>query len=364
MPWIGISASALRRTATLSTVWLLAMGLHAGPANAGVPVQFDVSAVLNADVIINIDPAGPSGFDASQDSIDGSNFAFATQSATAQEGCSGDPDGLRDDASFTENVFHPAVQLSYRDTDNGNNARLSPGPDSYSIDVPDGQYSAVHVFVTSTDGSSSMDVRLTYATGTTSTASFVVPDWFDDPGSGYALADGRDRMDLLFACEDADTAAIFGFPFQADASRTLLSIEITRTDDDGSRLAFFGATGVTEPMAAPGATCGGAPATIVGTDGDDTLTGTSGADIVAGLGGRDSISGLGGSDVLCGGEGNDVVLGGGGKDRALGDAGKDRLNGGGGGDRLKGGPGPGKDSCVGGGGRDRASGCERRKGIP
>jgi Ca2+-binding RTX toxin-like protein len=362
MLWSGISASALRRTATLSTVWLLAMGLSAGPANAGVPVQFDVSAVLNADVILNTDPAGPSGFDASQDPIDTNNLVFATQSATAQEGCSDDPDGLPDDASFAANVNHPGVQLTYRNTDNGDNARLSPGPDSYSIDVPDGSYSAVHVFATSTEGSSDMDVTLTYGTGTISTASFAVPDWFDDPSGGYALVDGRDRMDLLFACDDADTTAIFGFPLQVDASRTLLSIGIARTDDDGSFLAFFGATGE-EPMA-PEATCGGAPATILGTDGDDTLTGTSAADVVAGLGGNDTMSGLGGRDVLCGGEGNDVVRGGAGKDRALGDAGKDRLNGGGGGDRLKGGPGPGKDTCVGGGGRDRASGCERRKGIP
>lgn len=55
--------------------------------------------------------------------------------------------------------------------------------------------------------------------------------------------------------------------------------------------------------------CDGLPATIVGTDGDDTLTGTEGTDVIAGLGGNDTISGLGGDDVICAGGGDDTVYG-------------------------------------------------------
>lgn len=75
----------------------------------------------------------------------------------------------------------------------------------------------------------------------------------------------------------------------------------------------------------PAAACNGVPATIVGTDGDDTLTGTAGPDVIAGKGGNDKINGLEGDDILCGGDGKDKLKGGKGKDFCLGEAGKDKI---------------------------------------
>lgn len=139
----------------------------------------------------------------------------------------------------------------------------------------------------------------------------------------------------------------------------------------------------------PPARCGGRPATIVGTVGNDTLVGTPRDDVIAGFGGADTIRGRGGNDLVCGGAGrdairggggndllrgqggNDTVRGGGGRDRLLGGAGRDRLFGGRGNDVLAGGPGPdglhggaATDSCAGGRGTDRGRSCERRKSIP
>ncbi len=65
-------------------------------------------------------------------------------------------------------------------------------------------------------------------------------------------------------------------------------------------------------------TCDGQPATIVGTDGQDTLIGTSGPDVIVGLGEKDVIQGEGGADVICGGPGADELDGGGGPDRLFG----------------------------------------------
>ena len=56
-------------------------------------------------------------------------------------------------------------------------------------------------------------------------------------------------------------------------------------------------------------TCDGLPATIVGTQGNDTLTGTAGDDVIAGLDGDDTIAGLDGNDRICGGGGRDTVYG-------------------------------------------------------
>jgi len=93
------------------------------------------------------------------------------------------------------------------------------------------------------------------------------------------------------------------------------------------------------------ALCRNRPATIVGTNGDDTLNGTAEADVIAGLGGIDTINGLRGRDVLCGGPGSDVLSGGTGNDRLIGNQGDDTLLGG-----------PGKDRIWGGWGADFANG--------
>ena len=88
----------------------------------------------------------------------------------------------------------------------------------------------------------------------------------------------------------------------------------------------------TEVAAAP--TCGGEPATIVGTEGDDELRGTPGRDVIVGLGGDDDIGGVDGRDRLCGGPGDDRLYGGHHDDRLIGGPGDDFMIGGGGEDAL------------------------------
>ena len=70
--------------------------------------------------------------------------------------------------------------------------------------------------------------------------------------------------------------------------------------------------------------CGGKPATIVGTEGDDDLRGTDGDDVIVGLGGDDLIKGRGGNDTLCGNAGKDTLVGGPGDDVLRGGGAYDR----------------------------------------
>jgi Ca2+-binding RTX toxin-like protein len=90
-------------------------------------------------------------------------------------------------------------------------------------------------------------------------------------------------------------------------------------------------------------TCGGYPATIVGTGGNNVLTGTSGADVIVGSRGNDVIRGGGGSDTICGNRGSDTIYGQKDPDNLLaGGRGNDDIYGGtdaGEGDSLDGGPG-------------------------
>jgi hypothetical protein len=91
--------------------------------------------------------------------------------------------------------------------------------------------------------------------------------------------------------------------------------------------------------------CGGQPATITGTGGDDTIYGTLGDDVIAGLGGHDRIYGEGGDDIICGDAGDDRIISssngvsllyGGPDSDYLFASGTDRLYGNGGGDDLYG----------------------------
>lgn len=133
------------------------------------------------------------------------------------------------------------------------------------------------------------------------------------------------------------------------------------------------ATATTQVIAAPVPTCGGVPATIVGTPGADVLTGSAGDDVILAGAGSDRIFSFGGKDLICAGPGADLVksgarsdkvLGGPGADRISGGAGADVLRGGHGPDRIRGGRGadllaggPGRDRCFGGPGRDLLRSC-------
>ena len=118
--------------------------------------------------------------------------------------------------------------------------------------------------------------------------------------------------------------------------------------------------------------CGGRPATLFGTAGNDVLTGTAGPDVIVALGGNDAIRGGGGDDTICGGAGADTIRGGAGNDTVPGDLGNNTIRGGAGndvlsgwlgddvlvgdagGDTIRGGA--GNDTVVGGSGADLLSG--------
>lgn len=112
------------------------------------------------------------------------------------------------------------------------------------------------------------------------------------------------------------------------------------------------------PTAAATPRCGGEPATIVGTAGEDTLRGTPGRDVVVARGGHDFVYTGAGPDLVCAGGGWDFVRLGPGRDQARGAGGQDELVGNGGADRLFGAAqvdglqgGPGDDLLRGGAGR-------------
>jgi Ca2+-binding RTX toxin-like protein len=105
--------------------------------------------------------------------------------------------------------------------------------------------------------------------------------------------------------------------------------------------------------------CLGLPASIIGTQGDDSIEGTPGDDVIAAGGGDDHVDARLGDDVVCAGAGADEVHGGLGADVLHGERGEDKLFAGGDADDLVGGRGVdllvggvAADALFGGGGAD------------
>lgn len=100
--------------------------------------------------------------------------------------------------------------------------------------------------------------------------------------------------------------------------------------------------------------CQGLPATIVGTEGNDTIFGTNGADVIVSLGGNDIILSGNGDDVICSGDGRDIILSGNGNDTIKSGAGNDVVYGGNGNDTID--AGAGNDVVMAGNGKDTVRG--------
>jgi Ca2+-binding RTX toxin-like protein len=153
----------------------------------------------------------------------------------------------------------------------------------------------------------------------------VNPTPQEGAGFGSAIARVDSRHD------DAAFGLLVGAPGQ----------DVDGDEDQGRAFLFVG-----KP---PAPVCLGAPATIVGTPGNDVFRGTPGNDVIGGLAGHDVIDGRGGNDLICGGPGNDVIHAGAGNDRVSGGGGNDVLNvvdGVRGNDAVDGGPHVDGDVCA------------------
>ncbi len=100
-----------------------------------------------------------------------------------------------------------------------------------------------------------------------------------------------------------------------------------------------GGTGPEAELSAGGPTCEGLPATIVGTDRNDTLDGTPGPDVIVAKSGNDLVRAYGDDDVVCGGPGNDKIMTGDGDDVSFGGLGNDWVTSAAGAERVVGGDG-------------------------
>jgi LPXTG-site transpeptidase (sortase) family protein len=276
---------------------LVATGLGSSTARA-LPltstVQFTMP--LNADVVINRTGGTTDNTQIGVDGDGGNNYCYLTQTAAANY--NGNPNGIPDNGFIAANTFHPDVQLSVNNGNNGNNSYRFAATGSFNINVPDGNYSYVHIFGTTGNGTATFRLTLNYSDGSVNTSSVTLQDWYDDfqgaPGGGagatipatesadhYYLINGLDRMRCnVSGYQDANDPAIFGHRFATDISRTLQSVDVVLTgrSSNNARAVFFGAVGESNDPPSITSDGGGATASVNAAENQTAVTDVNASD--------------------------------------------------------------------------------------
>ncbi|MFM6409922.1 MAG: hypothetical protein ACKPGT_36795, partial [Microcystis sp.] len=198
---------------------------------------------------------------------------------------------LPDDGFFPANTYHPEIQLGYNNADDGNNAVLLNGLQNFTVNLPTnqyGQYSSIHLAVTSAWGTN-FSLTLHYTDGTsTTTGNYSIPNWqtpitqsqdlyYLDTGLNPARPDGNDSATasyerlvpsgstsilnpLRWDSYNQPTVSLFGVRVWVNSAKTLQSFEVNNNIEN-SALAVLGTTGVLNVSPSGKVTLDGVPRT-------------------------------------------------------------------------------------------------------
>ena len=210
------------------------------------PIQISVSSILTIDTVATSGTGGatvlPTG---ALTSMDGLGYDFYTATVATDNAVSG---GLPANGLFAASgTQNPVVQLHFDDPSTAANSLLLNGPspnnaEAFSFSVPAFAYAGLQIYGTSTEGTSTLSVTLTYSDTTTGSTSFTIPDWGTNAASGavFVLAGDLGRLGSG-TYEQSYAFALYGANLSPDGTKSLVSVAITHTGT--GRFVFYGATG-------------------------------------------------------------------------------------------------------------------------
>jgi len=212
-----------------------------GPEMHGV--QIDVKSLLNARPVTTWTDGKVISW---TEGLDGDWSGEATSAAATAMGTS-TFGALPGDGRFPATDRHPEVRLNFADTDDRSpQVRRSEGADAYDFSVPQKNYSQFLLFCLSANGSSKIDVALSYLDGYTEEKRLEVPDWYNpipekDPNR-FNLARDLAKWSKSNQMMETNHHYLYGLNLEPQPGRVLNHVAVHKSP--GGTLTFWGATGV------------------------------------------------------------------------------------------------------------------------
>jgi hypothetical protein len=219
----------------------IAIGFYVSPSCADT-IQVNVKSILNARSVSTFSNGKIYTWTRG---IDGNGYGdgYATHSVAVHQNRT-DVLTLPDSARFPANAAHPTMILNYSNSDStGFQTHYLSGADSVTFSVPQGEYSALYLALTSSEGSTAISVVLTYLDGP-ATSSFTLPDYAQGLSQGVFYVDSNmAKWNNQNVPVELTGHNLNGLVVPTNSSKTLTSVKLIKKTA-GSYLVFWGATGV------------------------------------------------------------------------------------------------------------------------
>jgi hypothetical protein len=220
-----------------------------GVAMGADTVQIDIESLLDARAVTTFSNGKVYTWSKGIDGNGGSD-GYITHSAAVFLGRT-DVLTLPDSALFPANANHPAMILNYSNSDStgfqthylGASSGSYSGIDSVTFSVPLGNYSNMYIALTSSEGSTSLDVVLTYTDGPV-TGNFTCPDYAQALTPNFFFVDSNlAKWTPQNTVNEAAGHNIDGLNLTTNPAKILTSVKLIKRTT-GSYLVFWGATAV------------------------------------------------------------------------------------------------------------------------
>jgi hypothetical protein len=197
----------------------------------GKVLQFDIRQILNARPVTVLTGKKLVPWSTG---IDGNGFGdgYSTLSAAVVNGDK-DPHALPDNPLIAANSSHPEIRLNYSDRDSVHNQAYSiAGAGKVEFDIPKAKYKDIYLALTSSEGSSAIQVKLTY-TKEDEIKNYTLPDYYldlapDDSDFCYLVHDLA-KWGNKNTMTEKDHHNIDLLHIHSDPARELKSISISKT---------------------------------------------------------------------------------------------------------------------------------------
>jgi hypothetical protein len=220
-----------------------------GSAMGADTIQVNVKSILNARAVTTFSNGKLYTWSKGIDGNGGSDGYITHSSAVFLNRT--DVLTLPDSARFPANGNHPTMLLNYSNTDStgfqthylGAPSGNYSGIDSVTFSLPQGNYSKMCIALTSSEGSTSLDVVLNYADGPV-TNSFTCPDYAQALTPNFFFVDSNlAKWTPQNTVNETAGHNINGLNLTANPAKILTSVKLIKRTT-GSYLVFWGATGV------------------------------------------------------------------------------------------------------------------------